>query len=362
MNNSMVAHLWAHEKQEKASGSSFFFEGESIYSFGYHFEVGRIVRNKRGEKAYLLNHSKYQINCTGSYTERHKHIARSAIPSESLVFHMNELPCRGDDDGKMSFVVQCLELVRDVVYSYKRCITDMHYNSIWFHYRSLMNYIKFYDMGTPKQIMRKNVNEWLGMHHELSWKSDKEKQEYVRELKRILQVMINHKGLESFGTVINIVDDICGEGTYEAYLCRVEAHNKREAKRESERLEAYRLEQEMRSKSLEERVVLWKNGEIFNLNVPWGYYGPIDEPNAWLRINKGMIETSKGITLSIEEARRLWGLVKMFHEGHPFRHDLALDASGYKWELNKYENDMLTAGCHRIAYNDMESIAVQLGF
>lgn len=55
MNNSMVAHLWANEKQESANGSNFYFEGESIYSYGRHFEAGRIVRNKRGEKAYLIN-------------------------------------------------------------------------------------------------------------------------------------------------------------------------------------------------------------------------------------------------------------------------------------------------------------------
>lgn len=30
MNNSMVAHLWANEKQESANGSNFYFEGESI--------------------------------------------------------------------------------------------------------------------------------------------------------------------------------------------------------------------------------------------------------------------------------------------------------------------------------------------
>jgi hypothetical protein len=55
MNNSMVAHLWAHEQEESASGSNFFFEGTSIYSYGHHFEVGRIVKNKQGKKAYLIN-------------------------------------------------------------------------------------------------------------------------------------------------------------------------------------------------------------------------------------------------------------------------------------------------------------------
>ena len=45
----MVAHLWAHEQEESASGSNFFFEGTSIYSYGHHFEVGRIVKNKQGK-------------------------------------------------------------------------------------------------------------------------------------------------------------------------------------------------------------------------------------------------------------------------------------------------------------------------
>ena len=45
MNNKMVAHLWANEQQESASGSNFFFKGASIYSYGRHFEAGRIVRN-----------------------------------------------------------------------------------------------------------------------------------------------------------------------------------------------------------------------------------------------------------------------------------------------------------------------------
>lgn len=360
MNNSMVAHLWAHEKQEKASGSNFFFEGESIYSFGYHFEVGRIVRNKRGEKAYLLNDKKYNNGCVGIHTEKHKRHAGNAVPTGSIVFYMNEFPAHREDAGKMSFVVKCLESIKDVVCRYKKCRTEIYYNSIWFHFRSLINYIKFYDMGTPKQIMRKSVNEWLGMHHELSWKSDKVKQEYVRELKRIFQIMIKYKGLESFGTVINIVDDVCGEGTYSAYIDRVEAYNRKKGEKEAKKLEAYRLEKETISKSLEERAKLWKEGKTNSLFIP--SFVSEDKPNAYLRIFKGKIETSKGIVLSKEEAGRLWALIKIFHEGHPFRHDLVLDASGHKWALNKYENDMLTAGCHRISYMEMESIAVQLGF
>ena len=41
---------------------------------------------------------------------------------------------------------------------------------------------------------------------------------------------------------------------------------------------------------------------------------------------------------------------------------LVEDITGHQWSLNRYENDLLTAGCHRIAYNEMERIAKQLGW
>lgn len=84
MNNSMVAHLWANEKKESARGSNFFFEGRSIYSYGYHFEVGRIVRNKCGKKAYLLNDKYYS-----SSTCKHQHCVRSAYQLAQRYFMLD---------------------------------------------------------------------------------------------------------------------------------------------------------------------------------------------------------------------------------------------------------------------------------
>ena len=39
MNNSMVAHLWANEQQESASGSNFYFEGAIIKAFSRYGKV-----------------------------------------------------------------------------------------------------------------------------------------------------------------------------------------------------------------------------------------------------------------------------------------------------------------------------------
>lgn len=92
------------------------------------------------------------------------------------------------------------------------------------------------------------------------------------------------------------------------------------------------------------------------------YYLEDDQPNVWLRIKNGIIETSKNIKIGRAEAERLWKLIKFFHNGSKFQHDMVLDTTGHKWKINSYKNDILVAGCHRIAYSEMEGVARQLGW
>ena len=353
MNNSMVAHLWANEMKEFANGSNFYFEGESIYSYGSHFEVGRIVRNKRGEKAYLINDI-YR----SSSTSKHQCCVRNAIPTGSKVFSVGY---NMSNTGNMAFVTSGLESIKDAIEKYKKARTELSYRDIWGAFKNLMDYIEFFDMGTPQRLLKKSANEWLRTNHELSYKSDKIKREHVRELKHIFQILLNHQALEVLGTVNVVVDEVCGEGTWAKYTIRCQRWTEGCEKREAIALEKARKEEEVRNKTLEERIQMWKSGEISQLNY-WSMNYEYNQPNVWLRIKNGKIETSKGIKVEQTEAERLWRLIKVFHNGGQFQHDLALDVTGHRWAFNRYENDMLTAGCHRIAYNEMESIAKQLGW
>lgn len=353
MNNSMVAHLWANEKKESANGSNFFFEGESIYSYGYHFEAGRIVRNKRGEKAYLLNNEYYSTS-----TSAHQRYIYGAIPTGSKVFSVGY---NMSNNGNMAFVTSKLESIKDAIEKYKKIRTELPYHNVWGVFKNMMDYIEFFDMGTPQRLLKKSANDWLGINHELSWKSDKVKREYVRELKRVFQILLNHRSLEVLGTVNVVVDEVCGEGTWTKYIIRCQRWEDSQAKREAMALEKARKENEACKKILEEQIQMWKSGEISQLNY-WNVNYECNQPNVWLRIKNGKIETSKGIKVEQTEAERLWRLIKVFHNGGQFQHDLAFDTTGHRWAFNCYENDMLTAGCHRIAYSEMESIAKQLGW
>jgi hypothetical protein len=73
MNNQMVAHNWANQTNSHGKGSNFFYDGKSIYSYGYHFEVGRIVETEKGNEIVLLNNASYSVS-----TSKHQGYARQA--------------------------------------------------------------------------------------------------------------------------------------------------------------------------------------------------------------------------------------------------------------------------------------------
>lgn len=112
-----------------------------------------------------------------------------------------------------------------------------------------------------------------------------------------------------------------------------------------------------------EKVNLWKTGESNWLSYDTqNIYNTIKNFHTFLRIKNNVIETSKDIKLSFEEGKRLWALVKAYHNGAEFKHDLALDINGHRWAMNSYKDDILTAGCHKIHYKECEAIAKQLGW
>lgn len=68
MNNDQVAHLWANKSKPKYTGSNFFFEGDTIYSYGRHFPIARHFKG-----VVLFTNGSYS-----SSTAAHKSTVRGA--------------------------------------------------------------------------------------------------------------------------------------------------------------------------------------------------------------------------------------------------------------------------------------------
>lgn len=85
MDNKQVAHLWANKSRERASGSHFYFEGDTIYSYGGHFPVARHYNG-----AVLFTSKRYSVS-----TAKHIGITRFAcnhIPTFEVADVMRD-PC-----------------------------------------------------------------------------------------------------------------------------------------------------------------------------------------------------------------------------------------------------------------------------
>lgn len=104
--------------------------------------------------------------------------------------------------------------------------------------------------------------------------------------------------------------------------------------------------------------------EGFNVSLPYSnptlFYGG----NVLLRVNeiRKCVETSKGIRLTISECKRLWPIFERWHKRiEECEKGMVIQSLGSQYKVHSFQNDILTAGCHQIAYREMSFIAHELG-
>lgn len=69
-----VAHAWAHQTGRTRRGFNMFYEGETIYSYGRHFPIARLVTAANGERVVLFTSRSYSVS-----TAKHKTIVWRAV-------------------------------------------------------------------------------------------------------------------------------------------------------------------------------------------------------------------------------------------------------------------------------------------
>lgn len=67
-----------------------------------------------------------------------------------------------------------------------------------------------------------------------------------------------------------------------------------------------------------------------------------------------LIETSKNILITIPQAKKFFKVISKWHNDPTTFNDYRFDTKSGNYNANKYENDILTAGCHKIAYCEIE--------
>ena len=174
-----------------------------------------------------------------------------------------------------------------------------------------------------------------------------------------------------------------------SYINDVEKHfADEEARERAEAIRRQREEEErQREKELQERLKQEEIDRVFSNGIEGGIEGPrnlwrmhymsCDEAmrkwrdygwvgdesefyeggNVLMRFNmdRTIVETSKRIRLDIKTCKRMWKIINVWHnDPSKFRKtEINTHYSG-TYTIVSYENDILTAGCHKIAYAEME--------
>jgi hypothetical protein len=73
-----VAHAWAHQTYHCHKGHSMFYEGDTIYSYGYHFPIARLV-DVGGDTVVLMT-----VDSRSVSTAKHKSIVACAVSHLSV--------------------------------------------------------------------------------------------------------------------------------------------------------------------------------------------------------------------------------------------------------------------------------------
>jgi hypothetical protein len=74
MNNKQLAHVWAQQNRVSGKGSSFYFDGPTIYSYGPHFPIASFVTDAHGKEAVLFTYRTYSNS-----TAKHLNYTRGAL-------------------------------------------------------------------------------------------------------------------------------------------------------------------------------------------------------------------------------------------------------------------------------------------
>jgi hypothetical protein len=127
----------------------------------------------------------------------------------------------------------------------------------------------------------------------------------------------------------------------------------REAIRQREAGAAVIAAKEARQRERKARAALreWlAGGEVPTYKLP--------NAAAFLRVNGGVVETSKGVTIPVDEARAALAFVQSKRAEGWHRNGSTFPIAGY--ELDAVNPEGVVAGCHRVSWKELERFAATL--
>lgn len=309
--NQEVAHVWAQQKQYEGRASTVFFQDKSIFSYGEHFEMARFVT----PEIVLFTDRQYSVTTSG-----HLSMARSAV-SHKTIFTVPSFTDHNENAREMAKAIRAeVDRLNRSTAAWKWGINYL--DDQIKHAEDYLNAFGRKVKGPARKEIREAKNYRFKI---LSTECMAEKKKCFEENAKKREV------LEKYYAEHPEVEEAQRRK-------RVEAKQRKIVEQQKKRIEA------------------WKRGESI--------YGGYDWP-MMLRVKGDSIETSRGASIPLLVARKLWrrflsnkaSLIGL-DLGHYTVNALEIDAN-YDGPETK---GTLIVGCHRIPVSELYRMADILGW
>ncbi len=131
--NSQLAHVWAAQQQDAGRSSNMFFEGTSIYSYGFHYCIAKM----HGD-IVLINSKGYSNS-----TSKHTHEVRRAV-THKTVFYVPEVNSPDSEANILYLQNQVIARIEDILNS--RVVGRDDFTGIYNANYRLASYLKAFNI------------------------------------------------------------------------------------------------------------------------------------------------------------------------------------------------------------------------
>lgn len=197
--NAQLCHAWANQMQDYGKGSSMFFEGPVIYSYGYHYEIARFIDAPNGEKVVFVNSNGYSIT-----TSKHTQHVMQSIPSYFKVFHVPFVD--------NIFNINKLSVLLDTMMVYTKSSLDVqikarscsyHFNTASQIYSSICEISDLFNLTQPQR-----PSNWLDAQikaeHLRNTEQERQEKKEAKELEKSFELLAKWLQHEYNGQLYNI--------------------------------------------------------------------------------------------------------------------------------------------------------------
>jgi hypothetical protein len=297
-----IPHLFVHKTQDSARNQqgNFYFDGDTLYSYGSHYPLAQHVTGVNGEAGILVNVSTRNRGGSPTTTQQRNRV-RHSIPDSITTFDVETIRVEqyGHDVNIASFQADAKTQLEKARNGRKYGASSL---ASAFEFRTIATkYAAFFGIETP-------------------------------------DFSFLPAGLE-----LEKLEAQIAERRARADVADAERNRKEQARRlERQRLAAF---------AVPEKIAAWRAGKPVNT---W------DLPTM-LRIDGEEVVTSQGARVPVEHAKRVLGIVcKVKERGEPFvtnGHTIPIGV----YRVDRIDADgTLHAGCHHITFDEIQAIAPQL--